>query len=158
KRTFSDNHNAEMFAETLTQHDTLRDLSRVVRNFGYKNDVRAAGNARLDGNPARMAPHNLDDDNAPMALCRRVQFVERIAGGVDVGVECDCVNCAADIVVDGFRDTDERNAFLVQLLCDAERPVTPDHDQRVEAQLSEIRYHRTGNIALDNTTALGQQR
>ncbi|MGC4082396.1 MAG: hypothetical protein QM736_09890 [Vicinamibacterales bacterium] len=116
------------FSETIRQ---------IERHFGHENGVGAAGHARVQRNPSRIAPHHFDDDDAAMCFGGGVKPVDCIGRERDGGVESEAVRRTDDVVVDRLRYADERNPLLKELVRDAERAVAADADQRVEPHLLE---------------------
>src|SRR5215831_753559 len=66
ERAFGSNDDTEMFTQTLTHHDGLDNLCRIVGNFGNEDNVRAAGDSGVYGNPAGVPSHHLDDNDPTM--------------------------------------------------------------------------------------------
>src|SRR4029077_15749904 len=85
-----------------------------------------------------------------------VKLVESIAGRVHSCIEAEGDDGSVDIVINSFRNADDGNALLVKFLRNGKRSVAPDHDQRVETELAEVRDHRVGDVALDGLPALGE--
>ena len=73
-----------------------------------------------------------------MAFPSGVEPVERIDHGGDGAVETEGKRSGAEIVVDGFRHTNDRPAFSEKLQSRGERPVTADDDEGFNFQ----RLHR----------------
>ena len=125
---FGNDDNAETFTQAFASHDGVRDLSWIVRNFGNEDDVRAARNSGVDGNPSGVSAHDLDHDHAPVALRGRVEFVKSIAGGVHGSVEAERDDGPGNIVIDRLGDANERYTLLVKFLRDGERSIAADDD------------------------------
>ena len=68
-----------------------------------------------------------------MAFRGRVQAVERIGRARHRRVKTESDHRGLEVVIDGFRDADDRDPCLVKLVCDGERAVAPHHDERLEA-------------------------
>src|SRR5262245_46189590 len=127
-----------MFTQPFTQHDRFDDFRRVVRNLWNQNDVCASCDTRMHGDPAGVTPHDLNDDDSPMALCRCVQFVECLASRIHSGVETEGAEGASNVVVDGLGNGDEWNALLVELFCYGKRAVAANDDKSIEVKFFEI--------------------
>src|SRR5262249_27755561 len=138
----------EMFAQTFASQNAVHDLGEIVRNLRNQDHVGSAGYSGLNGDPAGMAADDLDDDHTVMALCRGMQLVPSFTSRIQRSVETKCHDSAANVVVNRLWNTDKRHAEFIKLLGDAERSIAADHDQRIEAQFSEVGNNRTGNIAL----------
>ena len=57
----------------------------------------------VDGDPAGVAAHHLDDDHAVVRLGRRVQAVDRVGGDLHRGLEAEREVGAGEVVVDRLR-------------------------------------------------------
>ena len=109
----------------------LAEFVDVEGDLGDQHRGGAAGDARVGGDPARVAAHHLDDHHPVVALGGGVQSVDRVGRDLDGGVEAERHVGADDVVVDRLRHADDRQSvFLVQPAGDAERAVAADHDQR----------------------------
>ena len=118
--------------------DVAADLVDVEGHLGDEDDVRAAGHARVQRDPARVPAHDLDDQDAVVALRGGVQPVDGLGGDVDRGVEAERVVRAREVVVDRLRHADDVDARLVQLGGDAEGVFAADGDQRVDAEVLQV--------------------
>ena len=78
--------------------------------LGHEDDVGAAGHARVGGDPAGMAAHDLHDHDAVVGLRRGVQPVDRVGGDLHRGVEAEGVVGAGKVVVDRLGHADDRHA------------------------------------------------
>ena len=115
---FGDDDDAEVRAPGVALLDRLRDHVDVVRDLRDQDDVGAAADARVERDPARVAPHHLDDHDAVVRLGGRVEPVDRVGRERHGGVEPEAVGRADDVVVDRLRDADDRNAALVEVVRD----------------------------------------
>jgi hypothetical protein len=61
-----------------------------------------------------------------------VQPIDRVGGKGHGRIESKTVGGADDVVVDGLRHADDGNTELAELMCDRQRAVTTDRDQRVQ--------------------------
>ena len=145
-RAFGDDDDAEARAQLVAVADALRDLLQVVGDLGNQDDVGATGDAAVQGDPAGVAAHDFDDHDAAMRFGRRVQPIDRVGREADGGVEAETARRADDVVVDGLRHADERNAFLVELVRDGQRAVAADAHERVELHLAEHLDHAIGVV------------
>ena len=78
-----------------------------VGDFGDDNDITAAGNTRVECKPSRFMPHNFYHHNTVMTCCRCMQPVDRIRCNIKRGVEAEAHIIMHNIIVDGFRNTDD---------------------------------------------------
>ena len=88
----------------------------------------------VQGDPARVPAHHLDDERPVMAFRRGVQAVDRLHGDVHRGVEAERVIGGTEVVVDGLRHADDGNALVVQPGRDAKRVLAADDHQGVDAE------------------------
>ena len=56
--------------------DLLHHFVDIVGNLRDQDDVRAAGNARIEGQPAHFMPHHFHDEYPPMGCRRSVNAVD----------------------------------------------------------------------------------
>ena len=92
----------------------------VERDLGNQDRVGAAGDAGVQRDPAGVAAHHFDDHDALVRFGRRVQPIDGVGREGDRGVEAETVGGADDVVVDGLRHADDRDAALAEL--DARSP------------------------------------
>ena len=81
------------------------------------------------------AAHDLNDRAALVRLHGVAQLIDTLDSGVARGIEADGVVGAHDVVVDGARHADARNALARKRLCAAERTVAAAADEAVDAQI-----------------------
>ena len=124
-RALGDHDDAEAGAIGVPCLDAFGDLRQIERNLRNQDDVGAAGDAGIEGNPARVAAHDLDDHDAVVRFGGRVQPVDGVGREADRGVEAERVRRFDDVVVDGLGDADERDAALRELVGDASVPSPP---------------------------------
>jgi 1,6-anhydro-N-acetylmuramate kinase len=83
-----------------------------------------------------MASHHFDDHHAVMRFRRRMQTVDGVRHDADCGVEAEGEVRAADIVVDGFGNADDRIIVLAPHVARrAQRAVAADDNKRIELML-----------------------
>ena len=136
-RALGDDHDRRVpgLEPVLHVADHLVDVERALRD---EDHVRAAGQAGVQRDPARVPAHDLDDQRPVVAFRRGVQPVDRLHGDVHRGVEAERVVGRAEVVVDGLRHADDGNALAVQPRRDAERVLAADHHERVHAQAGQV--------------------
>ncbi len=88
--------------------DQLADPLEVERQLGDQDHVGAAGEPGVEGDPAGVAAHHLDDQHPVVAVGGRVEAVDRLHRDVDRGVEAEGVVGGAEVVVDRLRHADDR--------------------------------------------------
>jgi hypothetical protein len=94
------------------------------------------------GDPARVAAHDLDDDDAVVRLGGGVQAVDGVRGDLHRGVEAEGHVGAGQVVVDRLRHADHLHAVGREPARDAERVLAADRHERVDAEALHRRPHR----------------
>ena len=94
--------------------DRLGDGLDVVGDLGDQDDVGAAGDAGAERQPAGVVAHDLDHDDAVMAVRGAVQAVDRVGRDPERGVEAEGDVGALDVVVDRLGQGDDVQALLDQ--------------------------------------------
>ena len=85
-----------------------------------------------------MAAHNLDDEDTVVGLCRGVQTVDGVRRNGNRGIETEGVVGGVDVVVNGLRNTDDRDAIVRKELRALERAFTADGNERVYLSVSHV--------------------
>ena len=112
------------------------------RMLGNEDDVRAAGDAAHDRDPARVAAHHLDDHDAVVRLGGRMEPVDRLGSDPDGRVEAERVVGRGEVVVDRLRNADDRKLLLCEQPRGHSEGVLPaDRDEGVEAFAPEVLEH-----------------
>jgi hypothetical protein len=70
----------------------------------------------MERDPAGIAPHHLDDDDAAVRFRGGVEAIDRVGGEAHRRIESEAACGARDVVVDGLGHADERDAFLPELV------------------------------------------
>ncbi len=91
----------------------------------------------MEGDPAGVAAHHLEDHHPVVALGGGAKAVDRIHRDVHGGVETEGVVGGAEVVVDRLRHPDHLDAGVVQVPGDTEGVLAADRDQSVDAVLLE---------------------
>ena len=126
-----------MRAPPIALAETLGDDGDVERNLRDQDRIGSAGDAGVQRDPPGVAAHHFHDHDAPVRFGRRMQAIDRIGREVDGRVESEAVRRPDDIVVDGLRDADDRDALLAEFVRDRERAVAADDHQRAQLHLVE---------------------
>src|SRR5580658_6746706 len=125
-------HDAVVLAVVVVVFEQRADVIDVDLVFGYEDHVGAAGHAGGHRDPAGVAAHHFDDDDAIVRVGSGVDAVDGLRGDHDGRVVAECRIGAADIVVGGFGDTYARYAVLTQKQRDRLRVVAAEGDERVD--------------------------
>src|SRR5699024_831656 len=87
--------------------DSGADAVDVVGQLGQQDDVRAARNAGIQGQPAGLVAHDLDAHDPAVAAGGGVDAVDDLGRDLDGGVETKGDVGAVDVVVDGLGQADD---------------------------------------------------
>ena len=77
----------------------------------------ASGNACLERDPARVAPHDFNHHDSVVRFGCGMDFVDRVGGGVQRGIEPESDFGGREIVVDGLGNADDVHALLEKVEC-----------------------------------------
>ena len=111
---FRHNHQREITPGIIEPANFADDMFNPIGNFRDQDHIRATGDARVQRDMPRIAAHDFQDHDSPVAGRRRLQPVQRFRRDRDRRVVPDRNLRYTDIVVDGLGDTDD--AQLVALL------------------------------------------
>jgi len=107
----------------------------IEGNFGDQNHVCTAGDACMKRDETGVATHQLEHHHPVMRLGGGMELVDGFRGGGDRGVESESHFRAANVVVDGFGDADDRRAFLIEFMGDAQGPVSAQDKKRIHFEM-----------------------
>ena len=117
----------------------VADLIEVVLLFRHEDVLRAARDARDESEPAAVAAHDLEDDDAAMGRSRIAQLVDRIDDRIRSRIAADRVVRAPDIVIDRARQADDRDARLLrEQRSAAQGAVTADDAETLDAAVRQV--------------------
>ena len=134
----------------MTLADRFGDLVDVEGPLGNQNHIGAAGNAAVERDPASIASHDLDDNDAVVRFGGGVDAVNGFAYDVAGSIESESVVGSAQVVVDGFRHAHDFDSSFVELLRDRQGVVAADRDERIKFVLCD-----GGGAALNAVRTLG---
>ena len=128
--------------------------------------MRAPRDPRLEGDPAGVPAHHLDDDDPIVRVGRGVQAVDRVDGDLHRGPESEGDVGAREVVVDRLRDADHREGVvLVELVGDPEGVLAADRHEGVDPEIlcrgkhllrAAVTAVRIGAAAAEHRSAQGQ--
>ena len=130
---FGDNDDRRI-ARLESRLDPADDLVDGERNFGDQDAVRAAGHARMQCDPARMAAHDFANQYAVMRLGGGVQSIDGLGCDSDGRVKAEREIRAAQVVVDGLRYADDRKTMLGECGRHPEGVFSADGHKRIDAE------------------------
>src|ERR1043166_1842078 len=136
-RPFGRHHDGEAPAALLPLLDLLAHLVDVEGDFGNQDDVGASGKPAVQRDPARVPPHELNDEDPVVALGGAVDLVERVGRSADRGVEAEGGFGAGHVVVDGLGHPDDGDPLAEEPVRDGQAPVAADRHEGVEMVLVE---------------------
>ena len=121
--------------------DGFDDPVDVVGDLGDEDDVRAAGDARVQRQPADLVAHDLDDEDTVVRGGGGVDVVDSFGGDVHGALEAEGHVGAVDVVVDGLGQVDDVEALFAQEVGRLLRAVAAEDDQTVQTQLVVVLLH-----------------
>src|SRR5215471_3257734 len=92
-------------------------------DFRKQNDLRAAGDAGMKRNPARVAAHDFNEHDAMMAFGGGVKAVDGFGGNDDGGVETERHVGGGKIVVDGLGNRNDVHSAASKIARDVLRAI-----------------------------------
>ena len=102
-----------------------------VGDFGDDNNIAAAGNTRVERKPSRLMSHNFYHHNTVMTRRRRMQPVNSIRCNIKRGVEAEAHIIMHNIVIDGFRNTDDIQSFICEHIGSSLRAIAAEDGETV---------------------------
>ena len=96
--------------------------------------MRAGGHARVQGDPADVAAHDLGDHAAVVGVAGGAQPVHRLGGDLHGGVEAERVVGGGEVVVDGLGHADDLDAGVGEALGGRQGALAADRDDGVDAR------------------------
>src|SRR6266446_8546484 len=145
-RAFSHDDEGKFFSLLFALEKLGADAFVAEGDFRDQNDVAAARDAGVRGNPAGVTAHHFEHQDAIVAFGRRAQTVERVRGAGHRRIETEGDDRGFEIIVNRFRNTHDRNAVLEELLGDRERAVTAYADERAQTELGDIAFRAVENL------------
>jgi hypothetical protein len=130
--TLGQGDDGELLSEDMALTDVVANLLDAEGDFGDQDDVGAAGDSGVQGDPARVASHHFDDHDAVMRFGGGVDAVDGVGGDVDGGVKTEGHVGSGKVVVDGLGNSDDGEALLGEIETDLLSAVTADDNQRVK--------------------------
>ena len=113
----------------------FRNLVDIVRNFGDKNNVRAAGNTGGKSQKSCVSSHDFNCYNSVMRFSRCVNSVKTFARNADSRIKSEGRIRRRKVVVDCLRNSDYRNAESCEISSACERAVSADYYHSVNVVL-----------------------
>ena len=130
-------HDEVALAGLLCVADALDDvLFKVILHFRDERCDCTDSDAGVECDVAAAPAHDLYNAAAVMRLCGIADAVDHFHSGVHRRVITDGIFGARNIVIDGARNADARNACAGQVACAAERSVAADNNHAVDAQFA----------------------
>jgi hypothetical protein len=117
--------------------------SQLPLDLGDQDHTRAARQAAVQRDPAGVAAHHLDHDDAAVRCGRGVQPIEALRHHRDGRVKPERLVREAQIVVDRLRDADARQPVQREIVRDRHRAVAADAHDALQPQRAE-RFYRLG--------------
>ena len=143
-------HDAEVATLGFASSDFLAHPRDIVRDFWNQDYVRATGEPGMQSNPAGITPHDLDDHDSIVTLGCRVKPVDSFGGSAHGGVESERDRGTFNVIVDGFRYSDNRQTALPKFESDREGSVAADQNQGANRVSSYRGQQLVGPVNLDD--------
>src|SRR2546426_4043566 len=117
-------------------------------NLKLRNDAAIGGtcHGRKHGSETGVAAKDLEDHETLVGAGGGAKAVDHLDGAGDAGAEADAVVGAGDVVVHGLGNADDLEAFFVKADAIAQRVVTADGDESVDAEPGEVLEDFRGEI------------
>ncbi len=154
-RALGHDHDREEAPTRVAALDQAADLVDVEGPLGDQDHVRAAREPGVQGDPARVTPHHLDDHHSVVRLGGGMQTVDGVRRDLHGGVEPEGHVGSRKVVVDRLRHPDHRQVVLaMQARRGSERVLAADRDQPGESRGFERRADQLGAVvALEGVRA-----
>src|SRR5437016_13446378 len=118
--------------------EELGEMLDIEFVFGDDATIGGASHGGKHGGEAGVAAEDFEDHEAFMRTGGSAEAVDHLNGARNAGAEADAVGRARHIVFHGLGNADHLEAFLVQTDTIAQRVVTADGDESINAKPSEI--------------------
>ena len=125
----------EAAAALVALLDFFGKLIHIVGDLRDEDDVRAAGDARVQRQPAYLVAHDLHDEDAPVGGGGGVDAVDGLGSHVHRALEAEGHVRAPQVVVDGLGQGDDVQALGAQEVGSLMGAVAPQDDQAVQLEL-----------------------
>src|SRR5699024_5793644 len=110
------------------------DLLDVVGDLGDEHDVRAGGDACVEGEPAGVAAHELYDEHAAVRARGGVYVVDDVCGDVHGALEAEGGIRTPDVVIYGLGQGDDVHSCVHEELCALLGAVAAHDDETVQVE------------------------
>ena len=144
--TFGDGDDREPFAALGPPEAVLGDLIEIELDLRDQNNVRPARDPGVEGDPPRVAAHELDDHHAVVTRGRRMHPIKSFGSNMDGSLESEGDVRAVEIVVDGFGDADAVEALVSDLFGDGHGAVAADDNEGLDFSDVEVRDTHIGEV------------
>ena len=121
--------------------DIFRKRRLIVRKFGQNAGVRPARDGGIEGEPARLVAHDLDEDGPAVAVCGGVHLAHALCSDLRRRIEPEGEFRTPDIVVDGLGQPDDVAALGREHGSRLVRARAAQRYKAVEPQTAVVFYH-----------------
>ena len=112
-----------------------------VGDFRQQDDIRAARDPGVQGQPADLVPHDLHDEDAPVRGGGGVDAVDHVGRHIYRALEAEGHIGAPDIVINGFWHGNNMEPFFMEQVRRFVRAVAAENDKGVEPELFVVFLH-----------------
>src|ERR1019366_4568142 len=145
-RALGHGHDAETAPPLAAPANGLGDSLHAVGDFGNEDHVRSARQSRAEREPAGAMTHDLDHDDAMVAVSGTMQTVDGIGGDPQSSGVAKCGVGHGHVVVNSFWQRDDVDASLVQTECILLRAASAEANNAIDSPLFEVVFDDTGHV------------
>ena len=141
-----DSHDRVFFTFRDARFDFSHQIFTAKFDFRHDDKFATARNGCRQRQVATVTAHHFNDRDTPVRRRGVTQTVNRFNNGTQCSKEADRVVSTFDVVVDGARQTDAREAHFGQTFCTHVGTVTADNHQRVQAAFLHVFDSHFANV------------
>ena len=111
-RTFCYRQNRKSASVSLSSLDGSHYFINIIWNLRNQDNVCAAGDSCVQGQPAYFMSHNFHDKYTIVGGCGCMDAVDGFCCNIHCAVETEGHVCTPDIIIDGFRQMNNVQTFF----------------------------------------------
>ena len=143
---FGHGDDAEAFPAGAAPADGSGHAFHVVRDFGNQDDVRAAGHACAQRQPAHLVAHDLHHHDTVMAVGRAMQPVDGFRRHAEGRIEPESDVRQGHVVVNRLGQRDDIQPLLRHAVGVLLRAAAAQAHQHVQVMLLVVLHHHVGHV------------
>ena len=121
--------------------DRIDDLVDIIRDLRQQDDICAGSHACIEGKPADLVAHDLNNEDAAVGAGRRMDLVNSSRCNIHRALETEGHIRAPEVIVDRLGKRDDIQAFLGETVSRLGGAVASEHDKAVQLQLVIVLFH-----------------